>query len=331
MLRSLLVLVCLALAVPAAAQSAGAPPRKLTVAYVKSLSFSPLFLAIDKKYLAEEGVEVELKIVGTVSEVIAFLGLGQIDAAVGNSGVPFLNAIARGVEVKLIGGLGGAPADAGTLSANPILVRKALADDGTVKTVADLKGRRIAVNARGGIVEYQTALGLKRGGVAIGDIQIVTLRSFPDMLAALGNGAIDATLMPEPLAATARARGIATTLIANPAPGTMITNLMLGQTLLVDKQRPVVDALLKALRRAANELQTPAAILSPEHNAIWSRWVDVPADVIAQTAPYTFPRDLALDIADFMRQQRYLLETGQIAAELPADKLFDARYAILAK
>ena len=315
-------------ALPAAAQQP-APPRKLTVAYLKSLSFSPLFLAVEKKYLAEEGIELDLKIVGAVSEVIAFLGRGQIDAAVGNSGVPLLNAVSRGIEIRLAGGLGGAPADAATLSANPILVRKALFDAGTVKTAADLKGRKLAVNARGGIVEYQTAQGLKQGGLTIGDVEIVMLRSFPDMLAALSNGAIDASLLPEPLAASARSSGIATTLIANPAPGAMITSLMLGQTLLPEHERPVVEKLLRALRRAANELQSPAAIMTPERMAIWSRWVDVPVEVIAQTAPYAFPRDLAIDVADLMRQQAFLVETGQIPAAVPADRIIDARYAIV--
>ena len=136
LIRALLA-ACILLAVPVAAQQA--PPRKLTVAYLKSLSFSPLFLAVDNKYLAEEGIELDLKIVATVSEVIAFLGRGQLDAAVGNSGVPLLNAVSRDVEIRVVGGLGSAPADPATLSANPILVRQALADAGTVKTVADLR------------------------------------------------------------------------------------------------------------------------------------------------------------------------------------------------
>ena len=325
----LLSLTLLFGAMPASAQTIA--PRKLTVAYLKSLSFSPLFLAVDNKYLAAEGIELDLKIVASVSEVIAFLGLGQVDAAVGNSGVPMLNAVSRGVEVRIVGGLGGAPADPGTLSANPIIVRKALLDAGTIKTAADLKGRKLAINARGGIVEYQTAQGLKRGGLGLGDVEIVLMRSFPDMLAALANGAIDASLLPEPLAASARTKSIGVTLIPNPAPGAMITSVMLGQTLLADRERSVVEGLLRALRRAANELQSPAAIMTPDHMAIWSRWVDVPVEVIAQTAPYAFPRDLAVDAADLMRQQRFLLETGQIAAELSADKLIDSRYAIIAK
>lgn len=317
-------------ALPAAAQQP-APPRKLTVAYLKSLSFSPLFLAVEKKYLAEEGIELDLKIVGAVSEVIAFLGRGQIDAAVGNSGVPLLNAVSRGIEIRLAGGLGGAPADAATLSANPILVRKALFDAGTVKTAADLKGRKLAVNARGGIVEYQTAQGLKRSGLSIKDVDLTVLRSFPDMLAAMSNGAIDASILPEPLAATARAKSIGATLVANPAPGTMITSVMLGRTLLAPAEQATVERLLRALRRASNELQTPAAIMALEHQQIWSRWVDVPAAVIAGTAPYAFARDLAVDVADFARQQTYLVETGQIAAALPAERIIDARYAVLVK
>ena len=335
-LRQLFMAAALALALlaplsvlpaPASAQAPAGPPRKLTVAYLKSLSFSPLYLAVEKKYLAEEGIELDLQIIAALSEIIAFLGRGQIDAAVGNSGVPFINAVARGIDVRLVGGLGYAPSDPALPSANPIIMRKALADAGTVKSVAGLKGRKVAVNVRGGIIEYQMALGLRQGGLSIKDVEVTTI-GFTEMMAALTNGAIDASILPEPLSTLSQQRQIGAVLVANPAPGAMLTSIMLGRTLVAEAEADTVRRLMRALRRAANELLTPADVMAPDKVPVWSKWTDVPPAVVAKTAPYTFARDLAIDLADLARQQQFLAETGQIKEALPPERLIDRRFAV---
>jgi len=47
---------------PAAATAAAPPARHALVSYVPSLSFVPLFLAVEKGYLTAEGVDVDLQV-----------------------------------------------------------------------------------------------------------------------------------------------------------------------------------------------------------------------------------------------------------------------------
>lgn len=51
----------------------------LQIAYVPILSFTPLFVAAEKGYFAEQGLQVELQRVRTVDEMLAPLGTGQLD------------------------------------------------------------------------------------------------------------------------------------------------------------------------------------------------------------------------------------------------------------
>ena len=64
-----------------ATESDGALPDlgTLQIAYVPILSFTPLFVAAEKGYFAEQGLQVELQRVRTVDEMLAPLGTGQLD------------------------------------------------------------------------------------------------------------------------------------------------------------------------------------------------------------------------------------------------------------
>lgn len=114
-------------------QLASAQTKAATVlraAYLKSLSFSPLFLALEKKYFEEEGLTIELDTVQSASDVVAFLGMGRLDLAFGNIGAPLINAGERDINVRVVAATSYYPADGATLSPAPVIVRKQLADAG---------------------------------------------------------------------------------------------------------------------------------------------------------------------------------------------------------
>jgi NitT/TauT family transport system substrate-binding protein len=299
--------------------------QTLRVAYLTSLSFSPLFRAIDQGYLADEGIDLKLEIVASSSETVAFLGRGQLDAAFGNIGDSLFNAISRGVDVTIVGSASYYPADKETLSPAPLLISKKLKDSGAIKSVKDLKGRKFAFNTRGGVIEYLTAAALREYGMSVADLDVVTL-SFPDSLPAFANGAIDASILPEPVATASRQNGLTDILVPNPSPSAMATVILFGQNLMSAKNAKLAEAFLKGLRRAAADLQTPAAIMSDENLAIWAKYTKLPPKVIAATAPYVFDKDLAVDVASLMSQQQYLVDTKQIPGSIPADRLIAEKY-----
>ena len=323
----LIAALTLASLAPMAGALAQSAPVKLRAAYLKSLSFSPLYLALEKKYFEAEGVEIELDIVQSASDVVAFLGLGKLDLAFGNIGAPLFNAGERGIDVKIVAAMSYYPADRATLSPAPVLARKSLVESGVVKSLADLRGRKIAFNTRGGVIEYLVGGAARRAGMAISDFDVVTM-GFPNMAPALANGAIDAAVLPEPLATAAREQSIAAVLDPNPLPGALATVLMFGPSLLDSAGSDRAARVLRALRRAAAELSSPAAIMSAENAPVWAKHTELPAALVAKTAPYVFDPRLGVSMSDLARQQDFLRESGQIPGTLPLDKILDRRLAI---
>ena len=112
-----------------------------------------------------------------------------------------LNAFSRGVDITI--------AAAGSLSGSPIMIRKDLVDDGTFRSLADLRGRRVSINTRGVIHEYVLYKVLQSVGSTMDDVEIPLL-PWPDQVTALGNKAIRGRHRGlEPLGSQAVARGVA--------------------------------------------------------------------------------------------------------------------------
>lgn len=229
--------------------------------------------------------------------------------------------------MKVVSSMSYTPRDPGALSATPVFAAKSLWDSGVVKSMAALKGRKVGLNARGGIVEFQVGQSLRRVGRSIKEVEIITM-PFPDMPIALANASIDAAIMPEPFATAARERGVGVVLDPNPAPGVLVTVVMFGKNLLAPAEASTANAVLRALRRAANELQSPEAIMSQENVAIWAKYTKLPAATVAKTKPYVFARDLQLSVASLMEQQDFLVENGRLSAKLPVERLVDSRFVI---
>ncbi len=315
----------------ARAGESAAPVQRTTlkVAYVPVLAFAPLYRAIAKGYFADAGIDVELMVVQSASDAIAFLGTGQMDVALGNVGAPFFNAVNRDIMVRIVGGNSFNQQDPATIVAAPFLVRRQLMDEGAVRSPADLKGRRVAINAPAGIQEYSLTRVLANSQLGMNDVDIRFL-AFPDMLTALTSGAIDAAMLAEPFSAAAREEGVASVLVPNPVPGATVTAVMYGENLLKPENEGPARRFLDALRRAANELQSEQEIFSDENLAIWTQYTGVPEQRIKQGAPYAYSRDLALDVASVLDQQQHLLREGRLDLRepLPESRIVDARFLV---
>src|SRR4051812_4196653 len=69
--------------------------------------------------------------------------------------------------------------------------------DGPVRSVADLKGRTIAIPSRFSDERLVTLRALKQNGLGVADVKMVEMGP-PDMPSALATGAIDAYVVGEP-------------------------------------------------------------------------------------------------------------------------------------
>jgi NitT/TauT family transport system substrate-binding protein len=126
--------------------------------------------------------------------MVAPLGAGQLDVGAGSHSAGLNNAIARGVDIKLVADKGSALPGHGFQG---LLFRKELVDSGRVRTPADLRGMKVGLSARGISVEVAMVTWLQRSGLSMNDVEPVEM-GFPDQIPAMGNGSLDATISIEP-------------------------------------------------------------------------------------------------------------------------------------
>jgi len=203
MRRALLLAVSLALtvlALPPVARSA----TPIRMGHLAVSSDAGIFIALDKGYFREQGLELSLERFGVGADQMALLGSGRLDIASGAPSPTLFNAVARGLPIMVV-------ADKGSLRKgygfNVLVVRKALMDAGQFKGLSDLRGRVLASPSPASIVNFQDYLMLKRGGLAPNDVTIEYI-DFADQPAAMANGKIDAAVMIEPFATATETRGI---------------------------------------------------------------------------------------------------------------------------
>ncbi|MFI0481436.1 ABC transporter substrate-binding protein [Actinomadura sp. 9N215] len=81
-----------------------------------------------------------------------------------------------------------------------------MARDPAIKGIADLKGKKIAINTLKGINEVAVTSSLKKQGLAPGDVSLVEV-PIPNMPETLNAGKVDAAMMSEPFISIAKGQG----------------------------------------------------------------------------------------------------------------------------
>ncbi len=189
MIRSLVT----ALAVSLAAVAAHADPAKeLRIGFQKSASLLVLQKAQGtlEKRLAPQGVAVKWVEFPAGPQLLEGLNVGAVDIGYVGEAPPIF-AQAAGARFVYVGNDPAAPAT------EALVVQK----DSPLKSVADLKGKRVALN-KGSNVHYLLVKALEKAGLKYTDITTVFLPP-ADARAAFEKGAVDAWVIWDPFLAAA--------------------------------------------------------------------------------------------------------------------------------
>ncbi len=139
------------------------------------------------------------------------LGLGFAATGTGGAGWSRRRGRCRGSGGRVVRELG--PDDEG-YGYSSLMVRKDLVDSGRYKTVADLKGMKVAIGAPGTGTASALNETLKTGGLKYNDVEVVYL-GFPEHLPAFLNKGIDAAISNEPTMTLEIEQGAAVRIIGN--------------------------------------------------------------------------------------------------------------------
>ena len=212
----------------------------------KVISDIVFYIAEERGFFAEQKLKVELIAFDSGPRMIAPLGAGQIDVGAGASSAGLYNAVSRGIIVKIVADKGSTPAGYDYM---PLIIRKDLVESGRVKTLADLKGLKLAAAGPGSATNAKLSIALTKGGVGPKDATEVNL-SYPQQVAALTSKAIDGAITTEPLASQAIASGVAVRFSDTLYPGQQVAALLYGDALLTTR-RSVGQRFMTAYVKAA--------------------------------------------------------------------------------
>ena len=171
------------------------PPVKVSIGVVSSSSDGGIFIANERGYFKEEGIDLDVQRFQTLVDMVAPLTGGQLQIAAGGLAASLYNAADRGVALRIVADKGQAPSPEWDFAA--LMIRKDLIDSGRVKDFKDLKGLTLVTSGRGNSPEVALATALKKGGLTLQDVNFSQM-GFPDMVAAFQNKGIDGGIVIEP-------------------------------------------------------------------------------------------------------------------------------------
>ncbi|HEV8023061.1 MAG TPA: ABC transporter substrate-binding protein [Candidatus Lustribacter sp.] len=257
-----------------------------------------VFIALDQGFFAAEGLNVTPVFSQNGAEIVPELATGKIDVALASPGASLFNALAIGVDARIVADPWVAPRVAGSNDYAFIDVRKDLDTGGAFKP-RDAKGLTFAITAHGQMTELFAAAYLQSGGLSLADVHVVEL-PFPEMEAAMRNHAIDLASSIEPYptlgarsGASVKAAGITTLM-----PGYVQAVLMYGNRI-VTQRRDIGVRFMRAYARANTFLLRNLATRSgrSEIARIYQKYIplDDPS-VYEETGLPAGPADLSVDV-----------------------------------
>jgi ABC-type nitrate/sulfonate/bicarbonate transport system substrate-binding protein len=177
------------LAASLGAHAADASGKGLAVVRYPNIQwFDPVYVADEKGWFAEEGLRIEW--VGEIpaAQLVPAVAAGSIDFA--NRHTPLvLTARAAGAKLKIVA------AGARTTPERPHM-KYLVKPDSPIRTVQDLKGKKVAINSFGACSEYVLKEHLRRNGLE----KTVELQVIPDpnQEQALAQGLVDVGVLHSP-------------------------------------------------------------------------------------------------------------------------------------
>ena len=301
-------------ATSAATQATGTAVRPakqtdVTLGYIPILIDAPFFVGIEKGYFADEGINLKLERLAGGADMLVQTAAGNFDIGGGGIGAAVFNAAGaaikdkREVPFEVILPLHSEKPPVVT----PLVVSKARFDSGEITKVSDLKGKKVAINARGASTEYWLERALVSGGLTYKDVTVVAV-PFNDVAEALVNKSIDGAMLGEPFTTQGEDQGKVRVIAEDFVNGEQPTGVYWNRAWA--KKNPELGAgFIRAYLRAVKDLENggwqDGATLT-----ILEKYTSVPADTIRRASrPYNDPAGV-INVASFKKQEAFFRGLG---------------------
>ncbi len=309
----LLLLVVALAAVFATPALAG--KQMIRAAYVPVMHFAPLYVAKERGFFDEQGLDVQMTRVKSGTECMAFLSEGKVQVGAIAVVASAWNAFQKGLDIKIV-----ASAGLKRIKDDPtmLVVRKDLVDSGKVKAPADLKGMRVAMaGGPGSGGEYLVTKALGKCGLSIHDVKMSKIGN-PDMPAAFKSKSIDAGLTGSPYAYQILKNKWGVPLVKDMVPEAMtVVFVYSGQ--FIKEQPELAQKFMIALLQGSRAMQGEK-FLDPKNMAGYLKYQKASEKAIRNSMPMLYDPNLEIKMESLADIEKTHMENGRLTYKEPIEK-----------
>jgi NitT/TauT family transport system substrate-binding protein len=183
---------------PAAVSTPGVPD-KVTAEVIPIVDVAPIYLGVKKGFFTEQNINLTLDTAAGGAAIIPGVASGQYQFGFSNAPSVMI-AQTNGIDIKVL-----APGNATTGKAGADFSGLVVKDP-SITSAKQLEGKTVAANTLKGIVELSIRELVSKAGGDPSKVNVVAI-GFPDMVAALDTGKVDAIFGVEPTLSAAKAKG----------------------------------------------------------------------------------------------------------------------------
>ena len=306
--------------------------QRARIGVLPTVGAGPMFLALAKGHFAAEGLDAEIVKFDNAQTLAVSLASGDLDFGATSLAVGFYNLAAQGV-MRIIAAQG---RDERGFPNNGFVASNEAWEKG-LRSFSDMPDHSVGVSTLGSAPHYCVGLIAAKYGFPMSRVDVQTLKTNPNIVAAIAANRIDSVITPSTfaLAIVRNNQGRLIGWVGDEAPWQL--GAAYTSTKIADGRRDYVEKFLRAYKRgmvdyadafiAADGTRkdgpTADAIL-----ALLAKDLDQPAELLRAGITYV-DREARLDGPDIRRQIVWYKAQGLIEGNVDADSLIDRRYAKL--
>ncbi|WP_141334102.1 ABC transporter substrate-binding protein [Paenibacillus sp. tmac-D7] len=163
-------------------------PITLSVGLLKLAGGVPLYLASEKGFFKEEGITVDYKWFDSSNAVNVAVASNNVDVGAAGFTADLYNMVAAGQKVSIVADKG---KEEKGYQLSALLVHK----DSPIKTIEDLKGKKIGLTTIGSSNHYMSIRILEKHGMTVKDAELVPMNTTRGQMEALKGKNVDAIIL----------------------------------------------------------------------------------------------------------------------------------------
>jgi NitT/TauT family transport system substrate-binding protein len=286
--------------------------KALTIGYVPSTLFAPVFVAVERGYLRDAGFDAALTPIVAGADSMSLVAQGQVDIAAAALSAAFYNAVNRGLELKFVASTGYQPR---TGQPSALLIRQDLYDGGL--RIPGLKGKKIGwIGNLGAASAYYVARILRTANLHLTDIEALNVAN-PDQEVAFERKAVDAIFTSAPFTDLLVSKRLGK-IVASPPPGIAAAGIFFGPSLL--HNQVAASAIMTAFRKAATDV-AGRGYYDPANLDAYAKYTKQTLELIRSAPRYDFKPDLRIDQGTLEDMQREFVSDNILTYKTPLNEV----------